>query len=495
MFHPLLLAMLTAAPADATPTQVREAALFKNGYAFVTREIKLDSSGKTRITSLPQVTYGSLWLTATSGVTITSAVNKLEPVEGKATAGSLVQFLVMNIGKKVELELRNPGQNAVFTLRGVLKNITESFLLIRDEKGATVTAAVADIIRATVTDEAVLERTFTTSQRVIEINARGAGNAMLYGIEPGLSWTPHYFIDVTDPKKMKLVLRCTVVNNLADLKGATLRFVTGSPNIRYLGSIDPFTEMAMAAGTGGFGGGGGTPGRAGMQNVASDASMMKAEGMESAFETGGEGETIGDLYFYSLKDVQLKAGERGYYVLFSQEHAYDYLYTVEYYDGQREGVQTAVRTLRFTNNGDKPLTSASALMVSDGQMVGQDELRYTAKGQEALVAVSSALDIRSEILEEEIARERQALRRADNAVWDLVTVRGTIEVKNMKSEAVPMRIRKRMTGEVVETSAGKATKSASGLNQINANSMIEWSPTLKPGETAKLTYKYRVYVN
>lgn len=493
MFHPIILAALASAPADSTPTAVREAALFKNGYAFITREFDLHSSGKTRITSIPQVTYGSFWLTATQGVTITSAVNKMEAVDAVSIPGNLVEFLSMNVGKVIEIESRNPGAEAIKTLTGTLKSVNGQMVILQSGGEANV-LFVNDIIRVKVKDGAVLERKFQSSRRVIEVNSRGKGTGTLYGIEAGMSWTPHYYIDVSDPKKMKLVARCTVVNDLAKLENATLRFVTGSPSIRYQEMPDPFTYIAQrmvgGPGGGGFGGSGS------MQNVASDApAAARMEAMDGAFEKGGEGEAIGDLYFYTLKGINLDQGERGYFVLFSQEHPYDYLYTVDFWDGQREGVATAVRTLRFTNNGDKPLTSASALMVSNGAMVGQDELKYTAIGQESLVAVSNALDVRSEILEEEVSRERQALRRNDGATWDLVTLRGTIEITNLKNEAVPLRLRKRMTGEVFENSAGKASRSSTGLNQINSNSMIEWTPTLKAGEKVKLTYKYRVYVN
>lgn len=109
--------------------------------------------------------------------------------------------------------------------------------------------------------------------------------------------------------------------------------------------------------------------------------------------------------------------------------------------------------------------------------------------------MSKALEIGNDTSEEEVGRERGALKTTSYGVFDLVTINGTIEVKNRKPEAVPIRITKSVVGEVTASSNNaKLTKTAKGLREVNPRTQIEWNATLAPGASLSLTYTYKIYV-
>lgn len=486
----LATALLVAQAAPSrTATPIQEASLFKNGYAFVTRSLKPEASGTTKFIPPAQAVHGTLWFTSTGGTKIRSLTYTTEKVVSEFSAGNLVQFLRLNLGKTVILAMRKGSEVASVEVTGTLLEANDQMILLRQSNGVA-SYRTGDLVNATVPTDAKITGQTERMEPLVEMLTSGSGAINMFTVEPGLEWVPNYLIDLSDPKQMKLTARCTVTNNLADLSGATLNFVTGSPQIAYLGQQDPFLQMVQAmrgAGApGGFGGGGGMQ----MMNTAAEGRIAADGAMP--FEVGGSGEQIGDLYFYKVKNINLKRGDRSYLILFEGQNAYDTLFNAEVDAGMRDGVIPFSRSLRFVNKQDKPLTSASAMIVKDGEMMGQGALSYTSIGQEALVPFSSALDVRGELKEEEVERKPDAQRRRDGSSWDLVTIRGTVQVRNLRNEEVGIRLRKVIEGDATAPQ-GKVRKLSVGLNAVNPVSEVTWETKLKPGETLELTYRYSVY--
>lgn len=492
MIYSALLTVLSLSQTQVAPARVVEASLFKNGYSMVVREIKLDNDGETLMDNIPDAVYGTLWFMPSSGTKLDSVTNTSVKGSVDVFPSTTQAFLVINVGKDVLLEVRNGPKQEILNIEGTLVSASGNHIMVKSKNGVVTSLAVADVIRATVLRDPNVSTKSPTESRQIRIRSKGGGSVFIYAVQPGLSWTPNYMVDISDPKQMHLMARCTVVNDLAELKDATLRFVSGSPNIAYLGQLDPFTQIVAAFR--GPGGGGGFAGGQVMQNVAAPGAAMMAESGRPFEEQTFEGEQIGDLYFYSTPKVNLLQTERAYMPLFEMKTPYEPIFSLTMGADEREGTKTVWRSLKFTNTGDKPLTSASALIVQDGKMTGQGSLSYTAQGQESLIQVSQALDVRAELQEEEIGRERMALRRPNDVTFDLVTVKGTLQLTNLRRETVNMRIKKYITGEVTQSGEAKSGKSALRLNQVNVDSMLDWTPKLEPGKVLKLTYTYKVYV-
>jgi len=79
--------------------------------------------------------------------------------------------------------------------------------------------------------------------------------------------------------------------------------------------------------------------------------------------------------------------------------------------------------------------------------------------------------------------------------WDLVTVKGTVELVNRKAAEVTMRVTKIVPGEMTDASdGGVITKLAKTLVSVNMTSRVIYSIKLKSGERKQLTYTYQTYV-
>jgi hypothetical protein len=104
-----------------------------------------------------------------------------------------------------------------------------------------------------------------------------------------------------------------------------------------------------------------------------------------------------------------------------------------------------------------------------------------------------ATDIKTNRNEYEAERQRDV--RLYRNSYDLVTVKGELYIKNAKSKAVTMEIKKKVTGEVLEVShKGKINKVAEGLRGVNFNSYISWEIPVKAGEEIEVTYTYKIYI-
>lgn len=119
-----------------------------------------------------------------------------------------------------------------------------------------------------------------------------------------------------------------------------------------------------------------------------------------------------------------------------------------------------------------------------------------AAGGQAELRITKALDVKAEHSEEELSRQRGAIKGpGNNPLFDLVTLKCTFQVTDQKSEPVDLRIRHDFTGEVVSAEGSPdIKKTAKGLRDTNPSGRITWNRTLKPGEKLTLSFTYDVYV-
>jgi hypothetical protein len=134
------------------------------------------------------------------------------------------------------------------------------------------------------------------------------------------------------------------------------------------------------------------------------------------------------------------------------------------------------------------------MAMSNGNPLSQDILMYTPKGAEGTVKITVATDIRGKRSETEKSREPDALKGYGYTFWK-ITSEGEFTLKNFKTRAVTLDVRKTLVGEVLSASDdGKIAKTAEAVRSVNPTSIISWKVPLKPGEEKKLTYTYFTYV-
>lgn len=526
----MLLIKAPVAPALQAATEVKTSfvtpkvasiSLFKNGYAYVTREIAV-KDGIANVVEIPQASLGTLWFWTEGGnlesITSDEQLNKktdIVPIE------TIAQLLESNVGKSVVVEARNPNLTTI-TLEGKIVSASGD-LVIFDVKGEkiAITKGAIHTIRSSEPGFAVtLSRTSESNQRYYRIKVSGkAKSVMMMSLERGASWAPAYAIDTTDPKKLTLVARATLLNDLTNFDAIPTRLITGFPNLQFKDILEPLTaQMSLdqwlgylsieprSTSGGGFGGG---QRRDMMAQNAYSAVAAPAPDWSGVPTNGGNGEKIGDLFFYDFGALTLKKNARVMQTLFRTESTYEHIYCWDIEDGVTNNaeyrptdVNQPVRAeevwhaLKFKNTSGQPLTTGPASVYEKGQMIGQSQTSYVPRGADAELRINKALDISPEQTEEEVTRERGAIKNpAGYPIFDLVTVRGTLVVKNQKTESAKLVIKKDFTGELVEAEKTPTiAKTAKGLRDVNPRGKLTWTETVPGGESVTIKYTYKLYV-
>ncbi|MEI7985663.1 MAG: hypothetical protein WCI55_08535 [Armatimonadota bacterium] len=510
-------ALLLQAPTKMTTPEVVSVSMFKNGFAFITRKIAI-KDGEANIVEVPRASLGTLWFWTPNGeIENISTAEDIQKTKTTVNLQSFDQLVQKNVGKSVYVE-----SNTAAPQEGKIKS-ADGDLLILDTTNGTIAIQKNQVKFFRTTDS-----TFTWTQTIegtkeekfYRIRAdKKAKEIIMMSLERGITWAPGYAVDISNPDKLTLASKATVLNDLIDLKGIPTRLITGFPNLQFKDILDPFTanmngdqwlgSLSTGGAPGGFGGGGARSRANEMMSQNAYAPMADANvnwGGNSGGEAGGE--QIGDLFFYDLPKFDSKKNSRLYQNLFRFDAEYKHIYTWDIDDqvdsnGNYKPVpptgqdaQEVWHTIKFKNGSGKPLTTAAATIFNKGELIGQTMMSYCMADGDCDVKINKALDVRVDANEEEVERERAAIKdRYNNPRFDLVTVKGKLEVLNGRKDKVQMTITKNLTGEVTSNTGGPVvTKTTRGLRQVNTTSKIVWKPEIKNGEKLLLEYTYKLYV-
>lgn len=507
-----LLAASLLAPA-VVPPKIVAVSMFKNGYAVVVREADLPASGVLEIPNPPVGTLGTLWLNATDGIKIEDTVFTSKQSKSSVPLATFDALLANNIGKEMAFVFSGIKPGEPIGIQGKLLAASSELLTIEAD-GQVRFFPRSWLLMITEVEGKTIARLGDSVVNVptLRVTAKGSGKIYLMSLERGITWVPAYAVDISDPKEMRLIAKATILNDLAPLENLEARLVTGFPNIRFLGVLDPLTNSyGMQQFLGSIVTAAGAPPASASPLTQNAARRMEAsEGVfdisTAAYDMSSlEGFDAGDLFFYRLPGVKLQPGERGAYMLFETRSEYKHVYTLgipdgvgrleERMPGNDELPLDVWHEIEFRNETKQPLTTAAAITTSSGQIVGQDMLNYTPPGALARLKITKALDIRADRSEEEISREQGKLKLRDGTVYDEVVVKGTIRLKNRKKEKVDLRISKQTTGLIESAShQGKIFREAKGLRAVNPFSSVTWSPSLDAGQELELEYQFRIFV-
>ncbi len=505
--------------------KVVSVSMFKNGYAFVTREIPItDNSAK--VVEVPQTSLGSLWFWTNEGqVDSVTGVDERTPASLIIPFGSSDEILRANIGKKFLFNMlfRDEKDGKITDRRqaveGILKTFANDMIAVETPEGtfmlnrSKVDSVVAKDPSVVLTQEQKYQKSSHYYKIVTKNNAK---SVMMMSLERGMTWAPGYAIDLSSTDKLVFTAKSTVLNDLLDFDSAKLRLITGFPNIQFQGILDPLTSgmsvddwlRSISGGaTGGFsnvngmagqGGGGFGGGRAG-EALSKPAAKM-ADGIDrvsfdptdnSLVMANAAGEQLEDLFFYDLEKVSLKKGSRSYQYLYQFETPYKRTYS---WDGQKG--TPIYNKIKFKNMTGKPISTAAASMFKKGEVVGQGMMNYTAANTEAELTVSRSLDFTTDSNTELIDRAVGAMKdKKGVAVMDLITYETELEVTNPKPEEVSFQIKLPIQGEVLKTEPKAENEVAkTGIRGQNPSNSLKWEFKLESGKSAKFTVRYKVYV-
>jgi hypothetical protein len=518
----------TAKEMPSFKPEIKRIAVFKNGYAFTYREGEATTlNGWAYTTNLPIGVMGTVW--GYSGTPNTKVQQLLASetarpdTETIMRVGDLFDLLKSNEGARIHIDAYdNKTFEGAYSLIG--NDANNYSIALQTERGTMVIAPgriqTVEIIGKPNFDKKVVVKNAPENRLAIRTDGAKDGEPINLGIaalERGIRWIPAYRVEVKgEPiKEAKLELEAVLVNELADLKGSEVYFVVGVPSFAFKDMLSPLSMNQAFAGVSGYF-------QNGQKDFASNAIMTQQTRMgETADESGiGPSPTTPEdeqttslsaeqLYLYKTDQLDLKKGERASLRLFSLTIPATEVFEWTVMDPPRaSGDEYSLRpslgqdlssgvwySLRLKNETGMPLTTAPAVTFREWKPLGQNLIRFTPTGGDTILRVSPATEVIGTHTLEEKTRETVNLRMSgSNYSFDLITVEGTMKIRNVKKQPVEMVITRNINGEVISaTDGGTIKREGFNLASINPNSVVKWNVSVPPGEK-EIKYTYKVYV-
>jgi hypothetical protein len=290
-------------------------------------------------------------------------------------------------------------------------------------------------------------------------------------------------------------LQATLINEMLDLDNVTLNLVIGVPHFAFKETVDPIAlGQTVAQLSTHFQEGSQTAfafsnairtqvARMGEYRAATPSAGGSEAGAGQEFADGNQRE---DLYVFTVPGVSLKKGERMVVPVVEFEMPYQDVFTVRLpvsppgemlqtlnTDQQREmarllSAPKAIHQARLTNESNYPLTTAPALLMREGQLLGQAMMTYTPVGGQVDVEVTAAVNIAVAKQDVETGRTPNAANWGGNS-FDRIDLEGKIDVSNRTNKAVKLEVVRLVLGIV--DSAGHDAE----ISQLNVRA-DGWDP-------------------
>lgn len=532
--------------------QVKRVAVFKNGYAFTYREGDVAiQNGWAYTSKVPVGVLGTIWgYSGTQNVKVTQLLASEGEKKEMERVVSLAEFLIANEGGRLKVTLYG-GDNSKPTYEGQFELLSpnHNFELItgkinpstidsnwignlsvalKTERG-TLVIPFQQIQMAEVIGEAKWSKPKVSKEFRLGVKVDGAQNGQnvslgLAALEKGVRWIPAYRVEIkgSPVKEAKLELEAMLINDLADLKDSEVYFVVGVPHFLFQDVTSPLSISTAFTGVSGSvddyrrreNSRRDISSNAIMSQMAMDGADIDNPSPTSPDEEQSAGFSAEQLYLYQANQVTLKKGERLSQKLFSltvpcsevfewtvsdsPQAANAYMNSSSYATQTPQLVDLSSKVwygLKMKNTTGMPWTTAPAMSFRDWKPLGQDLLSFTPNGGENILRVTPATEVIGTQTLEEKGRVREQIKYSGSTYdFDLVTIEGTIKLRNIKDKPVDIVITRNLVGQVLgATDQGKITKEGLNLQSLNPNSRIKWTLSLPPGEK-EVKYTYKVYV-
>jgi hypothetical protein len=526
-------------PAGTLP--VREVTVFKDGHAYLVRETTLpaDGSGKVVLDELPAPVLGTFWPYASDGARLVMAKSGLVTVPTDSAAMNFREIARANVGKDVVV-VTSDKERIDGKLLGVPSHKTVpaasdgELLLLQTAAGTRVMplAAVRDLeVRGGFVGTIRGEEQKARLELAVQGGGAGAKVGVMY-VQRGLRWIPAYRLDLDGKGNAAVQFEATLQNDLVDLDGATVNLVVGVPKFEFEGLVDPISLQREAA-------------EVSRQlqsqqlffnNALGNSIQTQVAGFQAAEPAAAGPEVSGmaaneDLFVYTLRNVTCKKGERLVLPIAQFALGYRDVYRLDVPFAPpmevRQNLQServielarqlaapkARHVLRLQNGGEAPLTTAPALVLSQGRVLAQGRLGYTPKGGSSDLEINVAVDIRVDSTERETKRDAGAIR-IGNDNFGRVDLQGAIALKNGKSVPIELEVTRRVLGlhdavgqggsqlqlDLVQAWQGGSASAWWGWwdwpywwFQHNGFAEFRWTLQLAPGASTELTANWHYF--
>jgi hypothetical protein len=519
---------------------IKSVSVFKDQTAFFVKEGNVKTSQKTwalKNDTIPAALNGTFWLSSpTNDFELVKAYEKKEKITDQAAVTNFTAMLTLNDGKQVSLYFKDTaytGKIIAFKKKDDPKadmpflNTPLFALQLASGKTMVFTSNQMNTLKHLEfadTPEYLYDYKRQEKTRMLQVDFKSDKTTqplnMMY-LSKGLAWKPDYLVELVEEGKAKLTLRSTVINNAENIETDKLNLVAGVPNFKYATVVSDLINFLQL------------PVPAYNQNIATLSNSIRQESIVYNYAndfaaspttaTGGSGggrtanitnfgdaAAMEDLYFYTLKNIVLKKGERAFFDIFQVEvpveHIYESIIKANNvnYTGQysfTEKKNPVLHTIKLTNDSKFTWTAAPALVMKNDKKqyapISQDKLRYTSQANDVSVKLTEAPDVNVKFKEEEVSRtpNKKSFKRGNYTYYnDFITVETEVIVHNFKNKDIRLDLKRLITGELIESNEEwqKSPRVQYGYH-INSLTDVCWEMKLKAGEQKTIKYSYSYY--
>jgi len=314
-------------------------------------------------------------------------------------------------------------------------------------------------------------------------------------LQRGVSWTPFYYLELDDNRKVaNLTLKAEVINDSEEIKESDLDLFIGEPNFEYsdyLTDLIDFKNLLNPDYDGGLG------------NSELYISALAVSGNKGAKAQGkSEPKNYQDFHIYKIENESLKKNSRAHYNLLETELEYRHVYVCDLLNISNEiNIQNkkdnkVYHSLKFVNKTDNLFAEGPITIIDDTDKnyipLAQSKMEYTPSQATGLLKITESLDI--EITQsEEVIEVDDALLRFWRVNYQKARIKATIKLNNYKNEKIAVMLRQVVFGDVDESPSFKILEKKEKYYLPNAINNLEWNLELKANEEKEVVYEYEYY--
>ena len=556
-----------AAPLGALAKMpVKEVTVFKDGHAYVIHQgtMPVDASGNVLLDLLPNPVLGTFWpYSLDKKATLQSVTAGRRRVKVERTAITLRELIEANLGAEVVISEGSKPAYPATIVRFLSRSSEEldatlpptgtehvpikgNILLLKTIEGtrAVPVEHITDVKFVGKYETKVSEEEFRNLLTMKldwagQPSANSAEVGMAY-VQKGIRWIPNYRIELDANGKAIIKLQATLLNELTDLKDATVNLVIGVPSFYFKETTDPIaltgalaqlstyfqtdasTQYAMSNSM--------------MTQVARGGEIRKsgAAPVNLGPEIGVAGSQNEDLFVFTVKNVTLAKGQR--MVLPISQHTLEYkdLYTLDVpytppqsfkqYANNAQAAEIAklmseakvMHKLRLTNGNAQPLTTAPALILRDGKVLAQAMMTYTSKGGSVDLTLTTAVDVRVKKKDKESKRTPNVANFNNESFWR-IDIASSLELTNQSNKPIEVEVTRYVLGNVDKAGEGAKAEMVNLLeddeglhsayrpgwygyyswpvwwSHFNGVGRVTWTAKLAPGQSAEQSYEWHYF--
>lgn len=475
--------------------RTKSVAVFKNGFGFFLREGDATlRDGWALAGTIPPAAFGSLAIYS-------------------AKEGELVDVVGAGPGEKIEFDDHDAPDTPAARRKALDERLRLNLKLVYTVTGKTQEAAGKlisvggeyAVLEAENGNFAVPVEAITSIQVLdfpLRFHVEGAKQdtttlGMAY-LRQGITWIPEYTLRILDDKTAELTLRGTLVNEAEDLIDANVSFVVGVPNFAHTDYMAPIAVgQSIRAMSAAF-----APAQMRSQ-IANDAFIFSNADTTRATQpadTGGnitetlqslpqmEAASASDYTVYTREHLTVRRGEKAIVTLFVRKVSYSHLY-------KWTPPETPKHFLVLANDSDSAWTTGPCLALSGGSPLSEDTLRYTPAGSRGELPVTTAINLLHKRTETETDRQLRAHNPANNVYFDLVKLKGELQVSSFEEREIEITITAPVQGKPsAATDGGELNTDTDNLKLAERRGSITWKLKLAPKKSVTLGYEYERYV-